>query len=127
LTLADFWGIGRHGIPFKHDVMKGVSLIIANNERGIEAIFKLKEDVFLEERSLDEALCENSNLNCASKKHSERDNIIADFLDDSLSLDDIDRKYSLVNRSLKATVKRWSMKTGIFDIVKRVYNFIKTL
>mgnify|MGYP000019515393 CR=1 FL=1 len=53
-SIADFWGIGRHGKSFKHNVLKGVSLVLANNAKGINAVQNLQES-FVEERTLDEA------------------------------------------------------------------------
>ena len=52
-SIADFWGIGRHGKSFKHNVLKGVSLVLANNAKGINAVQNLQES-FVEERTLDE-------------------------------------------------------------------------
>lgn len=124
-TIADFWGIGRHGIPFRHDVMKGVSLVLVNNKRG-EAALNSLEDVFMEERSLDEALIENGNLIRPSKSHPKRDSIIKAFLDGETSLAEIDRRYNIVDKSMKGLVKMYASKLGLFDFVKRVYNYAKS-
>lgn len=61
LFYCGFWGIGRHGKPFKHNVLRGVSLVLVNNARGMDAIMKL-ENVFREERTLEESLVENLNI-----------------------------------------------------------------
>lgn len=124
ISIADFWGIGRYGTPFKHDVMKGVSLIIVNTEKG-EAILNGLNDCFIEERKLSEALIENDNLKEPSRRNPKRDEIIGAFLDPALSLNDIDRKYHLVDKSIKARVKTFASKYGIFEGVKRVYNWYK--
>lgn len=124
-TIADFWGIGRYGVPFKHDVMKGVSLVLVNNKKGEIALNSL-EDVFVEERSLDEALMENRNLKKPSNPHPKRDSIIKAFLDEESSLAEIDRRYHIVDRSVKGLVKMYASKLGLFDIVKRVYNYAKS-
>jgi F420H2 dehydrogenase subunit F len=60
-SLADFWGIGRYGTPFKYDVLKGVSLVLVNNQKGEEALNGL-QDTMIEERTLKEALIENHTL-----------------------------------------------------------------
>lgn len=125
-SLADFWGIGRHGNPFRHDVMNGVSLVIVNTEKGQNHLDSLT-DVFCEERTLKEALIENHNLREPSHLHSNRDEIIADFFNPNVSLEDIDKRYHLVNHSCKATIKSLAYKYGIFDFVKRIYNKYKTL
>jgi hypothetical protein len=60
-SLADFWGLGRHGFPFKQNDMKGVSLVLINNDKGLKRVKEL-DDIYMEERSLEEALNENANL-----------------------------------------------------------------
>lgn len=125
-SIADFWGIGRHGTPFKYDVMKGVSLILANNTHGENAIKEL-ENSFLTERSLKEALIENHNINNPSERHQNRIDIIRDFLDENKSLKDINSKYHLVDSSIKGIIKMYASKWGLFSITKRIYNKYKTL
>ena len=98
-TLGDFWGIGRYGKPFKHDTMKGVSLVLANTEQGEAAIHQLA-DCYIEERTLEEALIENHNLKKASLPNRNRENIIKGFLDPQMTLDAIDAKYKLVDHSI---------------------------
>lgn len=123
-TLGDFWGIGHYGIPFRHDTLKGVSLVLANNERGERMLHRLR-NCFIEERTLDEALIENHNLKYPSAKHPYRENIIEEFLNPAVSLDDMDAKYKLVDHSIKATVKNLASQLGLFDLVKRIYNWYK--
>ena len=125
-SIADFWGIGRHGVPFKHDVMKGVSLILVNNKKGEAAVADMT-DCFVEERTLQEALVENHNLRKTSPRHKDREAIIEAFLDDALTLDEIDKRFHLTDHSLKGTVKMLATKYGVFDFVKRIYNKYKTL
>ena len=127
VTLGDFWGIGRHGMKFNHNVMKGVSLILVNTEKGQNALTAIGEDMFLEERPLQEALIENGNLKGASKHHPQRNEIIEAFLNDKMSLDDIERRYHLVDRSLKSHVKTWALKLGLFEMVKVLYIWCKSL
>lgn len=125
-SIADFWGIGRHGIPFRHDVMKGVSLILVNSERGKNAVSEM-EDCFVEVRTLKEALVENHNLRATSPRYAKRDEVIKAFLDENLSLDEIDKQFHLTDYSIKGTVKILATKYGLFDIIKRIYNRYKTL
>lgn len=123
-TLADFWGIGRYGIPFRHDVLKGVSLVLVNNQKG-EKILKNLENSMVEERTLKEALIENHNLRQSSVMPKNRAKIIEAFLDKTLSLEEIDDTYHLVDYSLKAKVKKYASKYHLFEPVKRIYNFYK--
>lgn len=121
-TIADFWGIGRHGKPFKHDVMKGVSLVLINNEKGTIAFDEL-DACFKEERNLEEALIENGNLNNPNTFYLKRDKLITAFLDKNKTLDSIEYEFHLVNRTLKGYIKRYSYKLGLFGLMKNLYNF----
>ena len=123
-TLGDFWGIGRYGKPFKHDTMKGVSLVLANTKQGEVAIHQLT-DCYIERRTLDEALIENHNLKKASLPNHNRENVIKDFLNPQMTLKTIDNKYRLVDHSIKATTKNIASKLGLFSLIKRVYNWYK--
>lgn len=125
-TIADFWGIGRHGKPFKQNIMKGVSLIFVNNGKGEEAIGKL-QDVFMEQRTLEEALIENHNLTHPSKAHPQRNEIIQAFLNPAMSLNDIDSEFKLLDKSLKGRIKELASKWHVFDAVKFVYNVYKSI
>lgn len=124
-SLADFWGLGRYGTPFKHDVLKGVSLVLINNAKG-ESVFKNLDNTFIEERSLEEALIENHNLKKPSVKNPSRERIIEAFLDPKKTLSDIDKEFGLVDHSLKSQVKDFASRLGLFDMVKRVYNFYRS-
>lgn len=121
-TIADFWGIGRHGWKFKHSTRQGVSLILANNQHGQEIVDLLK-DCFIEERPLEEALIENYNISHYSKSYLERDELIKAFLDPQMSLDDIDRKFHIVDRSIKAKIKNLASRLGVLDTVKMMITF----
>lgn len=123
-SLADFWGIGRYGTPFKYDVLKGVSLVLVNNQKGEEALNGL-QDTMIEERTLKEALIENHNLRQSSIMPKGRTDIIKAFLDPNMSLDQIDKKFHLVDHSFKAQVKKYATKWHLFDPVKRLYNYYK--
>ena len=125
-TIGDFWGIGRYGKPFKHDTMKGVSLVLANTKTGEIALHQL-ERCYIEERTLEEALIENQSLKNPSRLYPNHNNIIKDFLNPQMTLKAIDSKYKLVDHSLKATVKNISSRLGLFTLGKRIYNWYKTI
>lgn len=125
-TIADFWGIGRHGKPFKQNVLKGVSLVLVNNKKGEDAISQL-EDVFMEQRTLEEALVENHNITSPSVPHPQRNQIIQVFLNPNKSLNEIAEEFDLIDNSLKGKVKELASKWHVFDVVKSVYNKYKSL
>lgn len=58
ITLGDFWGIGTV-VPFAHDTRYGVSLILLNSEKGKQMKKRMVELVYMEERTIDEALMRN--------------------------------------------------------------------
>ena len=125
-TIADFWGIGRHGKPFKQNVLKGVSLVLANNKKGEEAVSQL-ENVFMEQRTLEEALIENHNITHPSLRHPQRNLIIHAFLNPNKTLDEIAVEFNLIDKSLKGQIKELASKWHVFDVVKSVYNKYKSL
>lgn len=117
-------GIGRHGKKFEHSVTKGVSLVLSNNEKGQSFIDKLT-DVFIEERNLNEALVENHNISHSSILYPMRNEVVKAFLNKNLSLDDIEKQYHLIDKSLKSKVKEYASKYHVFDMVKYIYNIWK--
>ena len=125
-TLGDFWGIGRHGIPFKHSIQKGVSLVLANNASGETALRRL-QNTFIEERTIEEALIENQNIIHPSPIHPERESIISAFLNPSTSLSSIRKQYKLSETGIKNLIKEYAMRWHVFNFVKAVYNKFKSL
>lgn len=98
-------------------MLKGVSLVLANNAKGINAVQNLQES-FVEERTLDEALAENYNIIHPSPLHPMRDKIIAAFLDSSRSLKSINKEFELIDNSLKERVKEYASRYHIYDLLK---------
>lgn len=121
-SIGDFWGLGHQGIPFKHDMTKGVSLLIVNSDKGRKVFESLGDDDIYEKRSLEEAAAGNHNLTKVSRRPNNRDIVIRAFLDNKKSLDDIEQDYHLIVRSLKKRLSTISEQLGIYDIIKRIYN-----
>lgn len=91
ITLADYWGIGTV-MPFNHSTRKGVSLLLANTEKGLDAV-KKSRSLFIEERPLDEAVKGNDNLSHCSARPSGRDSYCKDA--EIMSISDLSKKYGL--------------------------------
>ena len=121
-SIGDFWGLGHQGIPFKHDMTKGVSLLIVNSDKGRKVFESLGDDDIYEKRSLEEAAAGNHNLTKVSGLPENRDLVIKAFLNDNMTLDDIEISYSLIDRSLKKRLSSLSERLGLYDIVKKLYN-----
>ena len=67
VTLGDFGGIGK---KYKFDHYKGaVYLVLVNTDKGRDLMNLCKESLFMEPRTLDEALMGNEQLNYPCKKH----------------------------------------------------------
>lgn len=126
LTIADFWGIGRHGASFEHRIHKGVSLVLANNNKGKSVLSNIVGCV-VEERTYEEAAVENPNIYRASQRYENRDKLIAAFLDNSISLEEIEQEFHLVDHSIKGKIKRLANRIGLFDAFKLVYDYYRTL
>lgn len=123
-SIGDFWGLGHQGIPFKHDMTKGVSLLIVNTERGREIMNALDDDNFYEKRTLEEAAVRNHNLTKVSKLPENRDSVIKAFLDQNKSLDEIEKEFHLIDKSLKKRLSNLSSQLGIYDLLKKIHNII---
>ena len=124
-TIADFWGIGKHGVPFKKNVASGVSLVIDNCGNLKEIIATMGNDIYVEERPLEEALYENHNLKAPVNRERERDTAISDMIDNDSSLLDFAKKYRLLEKeTLKSRVKK-HVKNMIYAL--GLYNVYKSI
>ena len=124
-TIADFWGIGKHGMPFKKNVASGVSLVIDNCGNFKETISTMINDVYVEERPLEEALYENHNLKAPVKREKERDTAISDMIDNDFSLLDFAKKYGLLKKEtlklrMKKHVKNAIYALGLYNVYKSI-------
>jgi len=72
LTLADFWGLGR-SVPFDKDPSNGCSLILVNTEKGANLLHAVRDRLFLEERTTEEARQGNGQLRNPVPRHPMRD------------------------------------------------------
>lgn len=124
-AIADFWGIGRHGLPFKRNVSSGVSLVIDNTGLMPSIIDELRGMVYIEERPKEEAICEQVNLKNPMKRLAVRDSAVLDMIDPNFSLKEYAKKYQL---PYKATMK-WRIQKIVKDVIYAfgLYNVYKTI
>lgn len=80
ITLADFWRIG-HKVPFGHkdEIEKGVSMIVINKPSTQWIVDAAARDMYLEERSYDEAIAGNQAGVKSSVRPASRDSIYRDL------------------------------------------------
>lgn len=124
-TIADFWGIGRHGVKFKRNIASGVSLVIDNMGLIPTIIKELQQFTYIEKRSREEAMYEQINLKAPMKRQSYRDTAVKDLINPSISLLDFSVKYSLPYK--KTAI--WYIQKAIKDTicVFGLYNIYKTI
>lgn len=124
-TIADFWGIGKHGVPFSKNVASGVSLVIDNTNLIPKIRSELDKTAYIEERTIEEAVTEQVNLKHPMSRLPERNYAVSLLLDKDVSLKDFARECGL---PYKATLK-WRLKKAFKDLIYsfRAYNVYKTL
>lgn len=103
---------------------KGVSLLLVNTEKGRSIMKALDESNFYEQRTLEEASVRNHNLTKVSRMPNNRNEVIEAFMDDAKSLENIEDMHHLIDKSLKARLSALSDTLGIYDLLKKIHNFI---
>lgn len=71
ITIGDFWGLGQE-VPFHHPYTGSISLLMPNTEKGEKFFDSCKEKFFYEERTVEEALKGNDQLNRPAPEHPKR-------------------------------------------------------
>ena len=122
-TIADFWGIGRHGKKFSHNVACGVSLVIDNTGILSQIEKELSNFAYIEKRSMTEAVAEQTNLKAPMLRKKERNTATLDMISD-MSLDEFAQKYGY---PYKRTAK-WMLLTVAKNLIYAfgLYNVYKT-
>lgn len=124
-TIADFWGIGRHGHKFSRNVASGVSLVIDNTGMLPKLMSELSKYAYIEKRTLDEAITEQSNLKAPMVRMPDRDNVVKVLMDMTVSLDDFSKEFGF---PYKKTFK-WYLGFLIKNIIYTfgLYNVYKSI
>lgn len=72
ITIGDFWGLGKE-VPFEHQEKEGgISLILTNTKKGQDFLEQVSDSMFLEERTIKEAVSGNAPLYRMPKKQPDR-------------------------------------------------------
>lgn len=124
-TIADFWGIGRHGLPFKRNVSSGVSLVIDNTGLMPTIYDELRDMAYIEERPKDEAIFEQVNLKQPMNRLNVRDSAVLDMVDPNCSLVDYAKKYGLPYKitmiwRIQKLVKNVIYTFGLYNVYKTI-------
>lgn len=78
ITLGDFWGLSKDSKVYD-DELKGISLVIPTTLKGEKLFEAIKDFATYEERSIDEACKQNSQLNHPASKTSKYDIFIKNY------------------------------------------------
>lgn len=123
-TIADFWGIGRHGKKFSRNVASGVSLVIDNMGLMPQICDDLKKYAFIEKRSMEEAIKEQTNLKHPMPRLDNRNSAVLDMISD-MPLNDFSRKYGFPYKPTAKWFFVYLIKKCIYAL--GLYNTYKTV
>lgn len=124
-TIADFWGIGRiYRYHSMSEIEKGISLIMANNDKGEELVKLASHYLYIEERSLDEALAGNKPMVTPSSRPKERDTFYSDM--EHMDFDNLSLKYfKLSGKSKLVAWVRENMPRSFMVMIRSFSQFVK--
>lgn len=71
ITIGDFWGLGAE-IPWNHPYTGSISAVLINTEKGRKFWNECSDSFFAEERSVEEAVKGNAQLNHPTTVHPKR-------------------------------------------------------
>jgi F420H2 dehydrogenase subunit F len=114
ITLADFWGIGEYE-PFHHNTRNGISLILVNSEKGQDLFEQSSKELFVEERSLEEAKYKREKLKQPLPMPKTRETFFKDY--QRQEYEELAKKH-LVDKGVKGVVKRFVPRSWIFYFKK---------
>lgn len=92
-SIADFWGVLSHKVPFAGDASNGVSMIMINTEKGEKIFNEIKKSFYVENKTLDDAKIDNHNLYTHDIRPEIRDVIYSEF--QTLTPEEFMMKYNL--------------------------------
>lgn len=122
-TIADFWGVGTMGRKFQKNVSAGVSMIIDNYGQMHQWVASA-DNIYMEERTLEEAKLKNENLNHPIHRPKERDSAILDLLNPETTLRACAEKYRLLDsfpkHLVKTIFKNFVYSLGLYNVYKTI-------
>ncbi len=80
VTISDFWGILSGKVPFNGIKNMGVSMLMTNTTKGIQMLESIKHQLYLEEKSYEEALIDNHNIIHPDTRPTERNYMYDELL-----------------------------------------------
>ena len=89
VTIGDFWGIDHEAAGL--DPSGGISLVIANNDRGEAAVQSIKDESYWAERPLEEAAIGNDQLRHPTPRPAARDVVLEEWAESGIG--DLEERY----------------------------------
>lgn len=117
ITIADFWGIGK-SLSFGHkdEIEKGVSMLMANNDKGLKLICDSAERMNIFERSKDEMIARNHTIIRSTRKPAERNVFYSDL--NNISYDNMVNKHLTPN--IKTKLVKFMREYLPFQIIRLI-------
>lgn len=109
LTIGDFWGLGKTDYPHNK-----VSVILVNTQIGEDLLSSVEDKLFLDKRTVEEAVLGNNNLKQPSAKHEFYDLFRSLYLSHGYS---VAIKQSLRKFYIKYTIYRLLAKVPCFNML----------
>lgn len=111
ITLGDFWGLDHEAAGL--NPQRGISLVIANTEKGAASLQSVKDSSQWAERPMEEALAGNDQLRHPTPRSEARDSILADWKNRGIAVLEEnyrretawERRFWLVKRVIKKLLK----------------------
>jgi len=110
VTIGDYAGVDRSVVPM-YRIKEGVSVLLINNEHGKQCFHRIKDDLWVIERPLEEAIRTNANISQHSTRPSERDSLSLLSSSDFLAM----ASYSIKNIM---GIRLSALKKDIIDRIK---------
>ena len=79
ITICDFWGLGAE-TPFEHPYTGAVSAALINTAKGDAFFTKSRDRLFVEKRSVNEAVKGNAQLNSPTPVHKKREEFVNAYI-----------------------------------------------
>lgn len=107
ITIGDFWGLDNN-CKIKDDINKGISLVLVNSPKGLKLFENIKSKCVFEERTLEEAVNGNKQLQHPMSKNRKYDIYVTNYK--KLGFKKTMKKMLSFKDKLKILIKKILMK-----------------